>query len=899
MKKKTLIAALIALALSLPAFAVFNERDLSQTISVLRFELKQQYDKLTAREERINSRNSDRRRQMVSLMKKCNELSLMLYSQNQDFTFDHTYALGEVTKQYDEFSKRRLPFDDMIVNLDIEIDRYERLIESLRRLPPSLEEIPEVPDSIVRELGGSTAHLRRSRPMQRPQAADQRPQLDSAKLAEMERERRTFVLDSIGQVDRDSCIYYALSMLKMYKDQRSRISRDSEHYTSMSERLKSSYDYAQNKYRLIQKRIFIDGQDNYFRVLSSFPAYAKRAWQDAVQKYAPPRDGIRPPKSGRHRISDPFDTSEPLSPADRYNIRGASEWRGPIVVGFIFFILFYLILATVLSNLAVGISAKKVKAFQSDWFKDRKRIITLLAGAVIFAISVMIAMTAVKQNFIVEASHLLLIFSWLLIAILASLLVRLDADELKNSVRMYSPVIIMGLIVISFRIIFIPNRLLNLIYPPLLLGFCIWQLVLCIRKSDKVRKSDLTYAWITFVVMLGSTVMAWMGYVLMAVQIFIWWLFQLAAIETVTALHDIIDIYEAKLFNSRYPVFGKRDGDHVERTWLFDFLEMSLLPVAAILSLPMSIWLAAGVFDLTTACQTIFYHPFFNLSDAEGNPILHLSLFKMVVVSSLFFIFRYIAYILKAVYKKHKFAKVRAASGSDKVMENEVNLTLANNLIGIIVWGIYIAFSIVLLKIPMGALSIVAAGLATGVGLALKDILNNFFYGIQLMSGRLRVGDYIECDGVRGKVENISYQTTQIQTLDGALMAFTNSTLFNQNFKNLTRNNSYELLVIPVGVAYGVNVSQVREMLTEALKTLYSQDEFGRDVVDPKRGITVAFSDFGESSVDLVVKQFVLVEKRAAYMASAKELIYNTLNENGIEIPFPQRDLYIKQIPQK
>ena len=103
MKRKGIIAALAAVMISVPALAVFNEKDLGQTISVLRFELKQQYDKLTSKEDRINLRNDDRRRQMVRLMKKCNELSLMLYSQNQDFTFDHTYALGEVTKQYESF----------------------------------------------------------------------------------------------------------------------------------------------------------------------------------------------------------------------------------------------------------------------------------------------------------------------------------------------------------------------------------------------------------------------------------------------------------------------------------------------------------------------------------------------------------------------------------------------------------------------------------------------------------------------------------------------------------------------------------------------------------------------------------------------------------------------------
>ena len=103
-------------------------------------------------------------------------------------------------------------------------------------------------------------------------------------------------------------------------------------------------------------------------------------------------------------------------------------------------------------------------------------------------------------------------------------------------------------------------------------------------------------------------------------------------------------------------------------------------------------------------------------------------------------------------------------------------------MIGILVWGTYAIVTVSLLQIPTKSLSVITAGLAAGLGFAMKDILNNFFYGVQLMSGRLRVGDYIECDGVRGKVDSINYQMTQIAAEDGSVMAFTNSTLSNNDF---------------------------------------------------------------------------------------------------------------------
>ena len=150
----------------------------------------------------------------------------------------------------------------------------------------------------------------------------------------------------------------------------------------------------------------------------------------------------------------------------------------------------------------------------------------------------------------------------------------------------------------------------------------------------------------------------------------------------------------------------------------------------------------------------------------------------------------------------------------------------------------------------------------------------------------------------RGKVNEISYQSTQIAALDGSLISFTNTTLFNKNFKNLTRNTPYEFVKIVVGVSYGTDVEKVREVLMEALKPKHIKDKFGRMIVDPsygEGGLTVVFDEFADSSVNVAVKQFVIVEQKASYIAETQEKIYNALNEAGIEIPFPQRDIHVKQ----
>ena len=887
MKKRVLIILAAALALALPAYAVFNESDFAKTLSILRSELHQENEKMESMRKRLNQNNEAQHMRLVEMTRKCNELALILYSQNQDYTFDMTYALEEVTREYNDYTKQRMPYDEIVMRLNLEIERYEYLAESLRRLPPILDKLDVVPDSLSAVMDTISAR-EKTHHHDHDAMYDSEGhfiQTDEVLTGHLHDNLAddigpTFFLDRQGCEDRDSCLAYTLNLLAMYTEFRDKIVMDNDHYEAASSRLEESYSYARKRYQLIQKRIFIDGQDNYFRVLRTLPRYAHTAFQDARRKYT-------------------LGSDTPDATALRQ-----SDWRGPMVSGFILFILLFLGVATLLSNLAIRLLRKRFSHFQTEEFQQRSPLVTLLSGVVIFAVTVMIAGLVVERHFFQVASGLLLVYAWLLAAILISLLVRIPAANIRKVWQLYLPVTILGLIVITFRIIFIPNRLVNLIFPPIVLAFTIWQYAICRKVRDaREARGDMLYSWITFVVMFGTMIMVWAGYVLLGIQIFIWWLFQLTAIETITALYVLLERYEQKYLAKRKLEYKKahtiyepdRKDSYIAVTWLSDFVKKALLPIATILSIPLCLWFAADVFDLTEICKELFYKPFFHLVDKSGSEILHLSIYKIVLVSALYFLFRYISYVLKAFYRRLRFERLSAKEGKTFIRDNEINFTLANNVIGIIVWGSYIVIAVVLLKIPMGALSLVAAGLATGLGLAMKDILNNFIYGIQLMSGRLRVGDYIECDGIRGKVTSISYQTTQIQTVEDTLIAFTNTTLFNKNFKNLTRGSAYEYVKVSVGVSYGTDVEKVRELLLEASQKLLTKDKYGRNVVDAKRGISVAFDNFGDSSIDIALKQYVLVEERFGFIARAKELIYNTLNENGITIPFPQRDIHIVQ----
>ena len=867
MKKKRLLVVILALMALIPAYAVLSEKDLSQTLSVLRYELQSAWKASAERAQRTMSRGARQRAQLVEMMQRSNELSLMLYSQKQDYTFDMTYALNEVSRQYEEFASQKLPFDDIITRLDIDIDRYDRLVHTLKRLPPAQL-------MAYRDSTGQLVYMDRVAWRHRRDSLRQaRGEMATRRAMDTTGRTRPFMLDSLGQADRDSCIFYAQSLLEACRMQKAQLVQDSTHYAETAALLKSSYDYAQQRYKTVQNRIFIEGQTAYGALLKNFPRYWQQATRDAIDKYSPSAIGAV-----------------------------SSQWRGPMVTGFSLFVLFWLVISVLVSVLVAQFLTRNVPFFKQERISSHRFEMILILSVVIFALSIMIASWASKQNFLAMASKLMVEFAWMLAAILISLVIRLKDEGVRKGIVLYSPILLLSLIVISLRIAFIPNSLLNILFPPVLLIFTLLQGWALFHYRKALPGWDVFYGWVSLLILVATTVVAFSGYVLLGVQLLIWWIFQLTILQTITAVYDLLHIYyvrhirDAKQhFIDEHPNLpNKTDEDLIAVTWPHSLAKQALLPIFLVLSIPFSFSLASGVFDLRSVFDDYYHYPFLNF---EG--YIHLSFSKVILVVTLFFVFRYLSYVLKALYRMFKIRSLLKGSKERVFHENQANFTLAENIIGISLWAIYIIAVFVLLKIPTGAVKVVGAGLATGLGFAMKDILNNFFCGIQLMSGRLRVGDFIECEGVRGRVDSISYQSTQIIATDGSVMAFPNSTLFNKNFKNLTKNHSYELVSIPVGVKYGIDVDAVRKVIKDALQPLLVKDTYGRDIVEPNFGIQVRFDDFGDNSVNLTVLQCITVDEHYTYPARAKELIYNALNDNGIEIPFPQRDLHIKMDKQE
>ena len=825
MKKILFILLLLMTLVPQQGHAVLKEKDLGHTLHVLRLELYNKWTRQKEKMKQMEERQKTQHARLVDITKRCETTSLILYSQGQDFTFDMAYACQEATSLYLEFKKSTIPFDQIRDYIQFEITNYDSLIHSLKQIPPVILD--------EEETNGATMP---------------------------DEVQSTFQLDAQGIQDRAMCIEYAETLRANMRVILIKLNKEDKYYTALFNRVERLNNFAQKKYTDLQQSIFINPGTSYPKILAAIPRQWERMKDDFNTKYKP----LEERRNGQFR---------------EYR----SEWRGGIVMFASIFMLVYILGGIILSNVILRWLVPK--RFRTEKFMQKR-------GTLIITLAVMIVRTFFHHNLMLMATGLMIEMAWLMIAILISLIIRLKGDVIKEGVRAYTPFMLMSMVVICFRIILIPNTLVNIIFPPILLIFTIWQSIMLKKSWKSIPTSDAIYCSVSLFAMLVSCVLSWIGFTLMAVQIIVWWTFQLAAIASIICCYDLMEMYEdgplCRRIKKAYGDSVKEDeirfrmkrGDFVDQTWVYDFINRALIPVAAVFSVMHCIYMAAKIFDLRHLCVTWL------MQEIHVDRLFTASALKLFIVVALFFVFKYINYLARSSWFRYR----------RRIKNKDFNATLARNIIALLIWGIYIIAVFLMLRVPGTGIAIVTGGLSTGMGFASKSLLENFFYGISLMSGRVRVGDYIECDGMTGKVESITYQSTQITTLDGSVVAILNSDLFSKNFKNLTRNHQYERLTIPFGVSYGTNVEEVRHLIIEGIKTICKKTPDGRDIVTPMHPILVAFSDFGSSSVDLLLVAWVLVDQKIAFTAQAKEKIYQVLNENNIEIPFPQQDIYIRSI---
>ena len=638
-------------------------------------------------------------------------------------------------------------------------------------------------------------------------------------------------LSEQARIDRSVCLTLATVIKRTLEDDSQQMADYIRIYDMTEQRLKHMNDYAQKRYYDIQTSIFVNGGDTYFGIIRNFRQKWQMMKEVVTKKYTTDEDSQK------------------------------SDWNVYWIIGLFMAIGFYALIAIGLNMLAFRFMPKRL---HTEEFLKKRSSIMWTTTAITLAIIMGLLRHYSEQNFFIMASGLLVEYLWLLAVILISLLLRVKSDQIHSAFRIYAPLLTIGFVVITFRIILIPSELVSIFFPPILLGCMIWQWLQVRRHNQNIPRSDMFYTYISLTVFIASAICSWAGYTLLAVQLLIWWIMQLTCILTITCISDYLKMYEEKHGFADKPV---------TQTWFLTLIHKVVIPVLIVCSVMISIYWAADVFNLSDMCKGIFNEKFINQKN------LQVSIVKLAVVISSWFLFSWISKTVLSLMRLHFETKDPTTAESKAVM--------GKNVVQLIIWGVWLLAALAYLHISVSWLLAISGGLSTGIGFASKDIIENIYYGASLMTGRIKVGDWIQVDGTMGKVASISYTSTVIESLYGEVITFQNAQLFSKNYKNLTRNHGYVLVVVPFGVAYGSNLKQVTELVETAVNDMHHK------WIDKTKKVKSVVSEMADSSINFKLFVWADAPKQSYVVSDVLKCVYDTLNENGIQIPFPQRDIHL------
>jgi small-conductance mechanosensitive channel len=198
--------------------------------------------------------------------------------------------------------------------------------------------------------------------------------------------------------------------------------------------------------------------------------------------------------------------------------------------------------------------------------------------------------------------------------------------------------------------------------------------------------------------------------------------------------------------------------------------------------------------------------------------------------------------------------------------------------------------ALAMLGFSFDRVALMLSALGVGIGFGLQNVVNNFVSGAILLFERpLRVGDRVQLDDLLGEITNIGIRASRVRTFDGADVIVPNGDLISARVVNWTLSDHKRRITIPVGVAYGTRPREVIEILQQVVKD-------HPDVLD-QPAAEALFRGFGDSSLDFEVRAFT--ESERGWLPVTSDLavaISEAFEVAGITIPFPQRDLHLRNV---
>jgi len=234
--------------------------------------------------------------------------------------------------------------------------------------------------------------------------------------------------------------------------------------------------------------------------------------------------------------------------------------------------------------------------------------------------------------------------------------------------------------------------------------------------------------------------------------------------------------------------------------------------------------------------------------------------------------------------KRFLFTSLLANSGLNRSLQYALSQIISNV---VLVIGVILVLENT--GIHLGALAVFAGAVGVGIGVGLQGIASNFISGLIILAERpITIGDRVEVGDTAGQVQRINARSTLVLTNDNISIIVPNKKFIDETVTNWTYGDPRVRFRIPVGVAYGSDIEKVRTALTAAGR------QHPKALAEPAP--SVFLEKFGDSSIDfeLVVWSSEMSHRPRRFRSDLNFLIERHLREAGIEIPYPQRDIYIR-----
>lgn len=257
------------------------------------------------------------------------------------------------------------------------------------------------------------------------------------------------------------------------------------------------------------------------------------------------------------------------------------------------------------------------------------------------------------------------------------------------------------------------------------------------------------------------------------------------------------------------------------------------------------------------------------------------SLAAILTAAFTFFVIMTVTRSVQRIAESRLFPKTRMDPGVQQSM---------STLIGYVGLTIALVVSFAAIGFNLSNIAIIAGALSVGIGFGLQSIVNNFVSGLILLFERpIKAGDWVIVQSGEGIVKRINVRATEIETFDRSSIIVPNSELISGTVQNWTYKDKVARIIIPVGVAYKEDLEHVEKVLMEAAKSC--------PLVLSYPEPSVYFVGFGASSLDFELRGFILdVGNFIKAKSDLGKQVFSALKREGIEIPFPQRDVHVKSV---